>query len=208
MSERRFGGKRKEVRRRWTGRLVLALIVLTAWTAGLVQFAKDLPKSVEDVSTRTNAIVVLTGGSQRLSVGFTLMANGMADRLFISGVYRGVEVKQLLDIAERSKEGASWKIEIGDADDTIGNAEETADWAKKAGIQSLRLVTAAYHMPRSLLELRHRLPKTTIIPHPVFTENVKIDSWWTWPGTARLIISEYTKYLLAKLRQVLTDLAV
>jgi len=206
MAERRFGMKRHGGQGRWGRRLLILLILVIIWIIGLFRFANDLPQTVEDVSTHSDAIVVLTGGSQRLSAGFNLMAVGMADRLFISGVYRGVEVKQLLENAERSGEGADWRIEIGDAVDTIGNAIETAVWAQRENIKSLRLVTSAYHMPRSLLEFRYRLPDTPIIPHPVFPENVKIGQWWAWPGTARLIMSEYTKYLIAKLRHQLTDL--
>jgi len=206
MLERKYGAKRQERKSRWTGRLLLVFILAIVWTIGLVQFSRNLPNNIEDESSHTDAIVVLTGGSQRLSVGFSLMAEGMADRLFISGVYRGVEVKQLLKNAQQSDEAHHWRIDIGDAVDTIGNAAETAVWAQREKVKSLRLVTAAYHMPRSLLEFRYHLPNVAIIPHPVFPKNVKIDKWWAWPGTARLIMSEYTKYLIAKLRHQLNDL--
>ena len=76
------------------------------------------------------------------------------------------------------------------------------------GFRSLRLVTANYHMPRSLLQFRHALPDATIIAHPVFPDHVKQDSWWQWPGTARLIIGEYNKFLVAwTLRQATTLLS-
>jgi uncharacterized SAM-binding protein YcdF (DUF218 family) len=71
---------------------------------------------------------------------------------------------------------------------------------REQGLRSLRLVTAAYHMPRSLLEFHRVLPGTEIVPHPVFPEHVKQRSWWRWPGSASLFASEYSKYLVALAR--------
>ena len=68
------------------------------------------------------------------------------------------------------------------------------------GYSSLRLVTAAYHMPRSLLEFSSAMPGMRIEPHPVFPEHVKQEYWWAWPGTMALMVSEYNKYLVASLR--------
>ena len=67
-------------------------------------------------------------------------------------------------------------------------------------MHSIRLVTAAYHMRRSLLELHAAMPGVRIVPHAVFPVTVKSD-WWRWPGTARLIAREYTKFVVAWARQ-------
>ena len=61
-------------------------------------------------------------------------------------------------------------------------------------------MTASYHMPRSLLEFTHRMPEVKVVPHAVFPEGFKRDHWWTWPGTTRLIVNEYTKMIAAWLR--------
>ena len=66
----------------------------------------------------------------------------------------------------------------------------------------MRLVTAAYHMPRSLIEFRNTMPDVQIITHPVFPSQVKLDAWWRWPGTAGLIFVEYSKYLVARIRHL------
>src|SRR3546814_20820963 len=71
---------------------------------------------------------------------------------------------------------------------------------KEQGFDSLRLVTATYHMPRSLLEFHRTMPNIEIVPHPVFTENFKRDDWWRWPGSTALLLPEYTKYLVAQVR--------
>ena len=67
---------------------------------------------------------------------------------------------------------------------------------------SLRLVTAAYHMRRSILEFRRAMPGATIIAHPVFPDAFKRDQWWRWPGTVHLLATEYTKYLAAETRRL------
>lgn len=182
--------------------LLLPLVAAgAAWLAGLGWFAGQIPREIADGAARTEAIVVLTGGSERLSTGLDLLAAGLAGKLFVSGVYRGIEVAELLKLQRRSPHDMECCIEIGyQADDTQGNASETAHWMAARGFSSLRLVTAHYHMPRSLLEFRHALPRALIVPHPVFPVAVMQNRWWTWPGTARLIVGEYHKYLLAQVR--------
>jgi uncharacterized SAM-binding protein YcdF (DUF218 family) len=65
---------------------------------------------------------------------------------------------------------------------------------------SLRLVTANYHMPRSLLLFHANLPDINIIPHPVSPESVHLSEWWKHPGTVDLLAMEYDKYLFAYFR--------
>ncbi len=195
--------QRQMKRRGFATGLVAALVVLgAAWAGGLVWFAGIIPDSVADHATRTDAIVVLTGGQGRLDSGLQLLAEDRAERLFVSGVYRGIDVKTLLGMFRRTPDGIENRVGIGDAVNTAGNAAETGEWVRRHGLTSIRLVTASYHMPRSLLEFHHALPEVTIIPHPVFSENVKQKEWWAWPGTATLIAREYSKYLLVRLKYV------
>ncbi len=181
-----------------------AVLFLGIWLVGLLWFAKTLPVSVATPARATDAIVVLTGGSGRVHQGLELLAQRRAKKLFISGVYRGVEVQELLGVSQQSPADLDCCIALGyEADSTRGNARETADWIREQGLSSLRLVTAAYHMPRSLLEFRRAMPGIEIVPHPVFPEHVKQRDWWRWPGSASLIISEYNKYLVALARGAL-----
>ncbi len=177
---------------------VLGAALVSAWVAGLFVFADSIPRHPQQSREKTDAIVVLTGGTLRLEQGLSLLSQNMAKKLFVSGVHRGVDVQQLIDRSRRSPEMIDCCIVLGyAADHTAGNATETAEWMSKQGYKSLRLVTASYHMPRSLIEFRYAMPKVQIIPNPVFPENVKVDEWWRWPGTATLIVGEYNKYLVA-----------
>lgn len=181
--------------------LVAVLVALAAaWIVGLFWFVAQIPVAVDDESSRTDAIVVLTGGQGRLSEGLDLLRRGLSDRLFVSGVYRGVDVKTLLQASADPTEGLESRIGIGDAVNTIGNAAETAAWAAENDVRSLRLVTGSYHMPRSVLEFANAMPDVVIVPHPVFSGNVKIDHWWAWPGTTMLVAGEFTKYIAARVR--------
>ena len=144
--------------------------------------------------------MVLTGGTGRLDTGLQLLEEGLAQQLFVSGVARNVDVSTLLRVAQRKPDELACCISVGyQADDTAGNARETAIWVGAKGFKSIRLVTASYHMPRSLVEFRRALPDLTILPHPVYPPQFKRDQWWLWPGTAALLSSEFNKYVLARL---------
>ena len=181
-------------------RLIMAATVIVVtigvWLGGIFAFVALIPLTKLNVDTKTDAIVVLTGGSGRLKAGLTLLSSARAEKLLVSGVYRGVDVQTLLDISRHDPEGLACCIVLGyAAGSTAGNADETAAWLAAENYKSVRLVTASYHMPRSLLEFRHAMPGMTIIPHPVFPPRFKRQQWWRWPGTARLILAEFHKYI-------------
>lgn len=175
-------------------------VLVVAWLVGLIRFAGTIPDAPADMSERGQAVVVLTGGSGRLDEGLRLLSEGKAEKLFVSGVYQGVDVRTLLALSKRRGGNLEKRVAIGAATNTKGNASETAAWIRSQGYSSLRLVTGSYHMPRSLLEFSFVMPDVKIIPHPVFPERVKVESWWRWPGTASLIAGEYNKVLLAWIR--------
>ena len=183
-----------------TGVALLAIL----WLGGLFWFASVIPTAIAEPERATDAIVVLTGGSGRLKAGFDLLAQGKGKKLFVSGVYHGVEVDELLRLARVAPKPLECCVALGyAADSTYGNAVETARWMAAEGYKSLRLVTSAYHMPRSLLEFRRAMPGIEIVPNPVFAERVK-HRWWLWPGTGNLVIGEYDKYLFALVRDAVS----
>ena len=176
--------------------------VIVLLVVSLLNFVDQIPAASTIDNEKTDAIVVLTGGSNRLDEGLTLLADNKAKKLFVSGVYRGVDVKRLLSLSRRSQNNLLCCIEVGHAAvSTEGNAAETKQWLEQEGYTSLRLVTASYHMPRSLQEFRHHMPGIRGIPHAVFPEQFKRNQWWRWPGTANLILTEYAKYLMYSVRQ-------
>jgi uncharacterized SAM-binding protein YcdF (DUF218 family) len=83
------------------------------------------------------------------------------------------------------------------AEDTRGNAQETADWARAHNFHRLILVTARYHMPRSLQEFSAEMPGVQLMPYPVEQESIDLANWWEHPRTIFLLHREYAKYLVS-----------
>jgi uncharacterized SAM-binding protein YcdF (DUF218 family) len=188
-------------RRRRSRSVALLLALLILWLGGFAWFASRIPAEIGDADSETDAIVVLTGGSLRVQSGLALLAAGKAKKLFVSGVYHSTDVAALLKVSRQSPEHVACCIVLGyEADNTQGNAVETAQWMRQEGFGSLRLVTANYHMPRSLLEFSRVMPETRIVANPVFPDRVRQERWWASPATATLVLAEYHKYLLSLVR--------
>lgn len=171
--------------------LKLSFVVLLAWCVGLLWFINSIPSQVDDKTTITDGIVALTGGSSRVPTALKLLKEKKAKKLLITGVGEGINFKNLgiNTVNERN-------ITLGYiAKDTRQNAQEAAIWTQLEEFNSIRIVTANYHIPRSTLEFKKTMPDITIIPHPVFPKTVKVKGWWHFPGSAKLIISEYNKFL-------------
>ncbi len=181
--------------------LILILVTFGFWSSGLIWFVSEIPTESQSDLSRTDAIVVLTGGAERLNEGLKLMdRNKLARRLFISGVARGVDIKTLLKVARHKPNDLNCCISIGyQADNTAGNAKETAKWMQANQFGSYRLITANYHMPRSLREFKAVLPDFNLIPHPVFPSVFKSDSWKTDFFALQIVVTEYNKFLFSQL---------
>ncbi|HVJ52979.1 MAG TPA: YdcF family protein [Aliidongia sp.] len=193
---------------RSTGRAMLAgLVILAALLlGGLAWFIHNLDQPGPDPDRVTDAIIVLTGGSLRIESGFALLAEGKAKKLFISGVHPGVDTAEMLRLDRSAPKWVECCVVLGHtADNTVGNAIESAEWLRRENYHSIRLVTASYHMPRALLEFRRVLPADiAIVIHPVFPEAVRnggVGPSWTRPG--RVVVVEYLKYLGALIRPLL-----
>jgi uncharacterized SAM-binding protein YcdF (DUF218 family) len=179
------------------------------WGAGLLYFLGNIPSKVADIESYTDAIVILTGGSERLNTGLRLLVQKKAEWVFVSGVHPSVDVERLLQLTGRPENSLQHRVEAGHgAKDTRGNAEETATWMREHGFRSLRLVTSSYHMPRSLMEFREVLPEVQVVSHPVFSDHAKQASWWLRPRTVALIVGEYNKYLFAYFRHQWNALSI
>lgn len=197
-------------RRRHAWRIA-AIVVLAggfALVAGFAAFVSAILKADAPLpAAGADAVVVLTGGAGRVVEGIDLLAAGRARKLFVSGVDRGVDVPALLAAARRAPTGIECCIALGyGADDTAGNAAETARWMAAEGFSSLLLVTTDWHIPRSLIEFRRAMPKATIVPRPVSSPTVHVADWWRWPGSTRLLAEEYVKVLAALFRAWLAPL--
>jgi uncharacterized SAM-binding protein YcdF (DUF218 family) len=92
-------------------------------------------------------------------------------------------------------------VDLGHAAvNTTGNAIETKRWVTDQGFRSVIVVTSNYHMPRTMAELRRSMPDVALVPFPVVTDKMRSEAWWSSPPTAKLLFSEYLKYIVAQVR--------
>lgn len=184
------------------------LIGAIAFVVGFWNFAENVRIPAEEPE-RADAIVALTGGSlERLSTGVRLLEERKGARLLISGVNRIVTDEELLDAALNvDPQLAECCIDLGrGAEDTLGNAAETAAWARERNYTRLILVTDDYHMPRSHAELSLALPEVEIIPYPVRTRWTDPVLWRSDLAAASRIGGEYVKYLVIRGREAVLSL--
>jgi uncharacterized SAM-binding protein YcdF (DUF218 family) len=187
---------------------VLAAIV-AAGGIGFVVFASCLRDTEARPARQADGIVVLTGGSSRVSDAMELLAAGYGKRLLISGVHPASTAS---DISRSVQESQAWFNCCVDLDrsavSTRSNASETRRWVHERGFKSLIVVTSNYHMPRAIVELSHAMPDISLIPYAVVGDKWREEPWWTGGMTFRLVLSEYAKYLAAELRVHLAELGL
>jgi uncharacterized SAM-binding protein YcdF (DUF218 family) len=191
--------ERSSRRRRWLiGGLAAAVGIAALGLAGFVYFSRLINEEPDLPIQAADAIVVLTGGEARIPEAIKLLARGKGRRLLISGVNPITTRKELASLMPNSQGLFRCCVDVDYvARDTIGNATETRNWVDKRGFKSLIVVTASYHMPRSLAELRRALPDTRFIPYPVKPGNLHTEDWWTHTPTLRFLAKEYIKFLPA-----------
>ncbi|MBX3504138.1 MAG: YdcF family protein [Parvibaculum sp.] len=180
-------------------RMVVGIAALLAviYAAGFFIFTATLERTPPSEVPVADGIVALTGGPDRISVAYRLLEQGKGTRLLITGVNPDVTVASLKKIVPGEAVKFDCCIDIGYmAANTVGNAAETAEWVREQRYRSIILVTSTYHLPRARLELGRAMPGVEITPYPVFQDTLHLDGWWAYPGTTRLLISEYTKFLL------------
>lgn len=160
-----FEKKKKSVVRR---ALTVPFYLVIAWALGFGLFWFRLPVPQTHVDIQADAVVVLTGGPGRLEAGVQLLAQKRAGKMLVSGVHRDVVSRELsaLTGAEHALFDCCVTLDY-EASNTLENAVETAKWTAANNIQSLILVTADYHVQRSVVLFRKSMPDMTVIPFPV-----------------------------------------
>lgn len=170
------------------------VLLVSCWVIGFIIFASVAIATKYHPIEKAEAIVVLTGGNDRIKEAIRLLQEGNAPRLFISGVHESVTGYHLLkEISPEWQE----KIELGyRAKTTHMNAIETAEWVTKNNIKSIILVTSFYHIPRSLLEIKEFITDLKITPYAVFPKSFDENTDWIHTRYAWQLFLEYHKFLV------------
>lgn len=176
-------------------------VALAGFIAGFIAFAIGATTVHEASARKADAIVVVTGGEDRIAVALGLLRHGGGQRLLISGVNPRTSASAIRDQTGEDRRLFECCVDIGrEASDTVGNAEEARDWAAPRNYRSLVVVTSAYHMPRTLAEFARAMPDVEFVAHPVYSRNVREHVWWQSPATLRLLAGEYAKFVAAAAR--------
>jgi uncharacterized SAM-binding protein YcdF (DUF218 family) len=172
------------------------LLFFAALLGGFLKFvsmvsAPVLPSPVP----QADGIVVWTGrGGGRLEAATQLLQDGHGERLLISGVNAQNSREDIRDLLGLSEELDSCCVDLDyAAEDTIGNARETAAWSKALGYEHILLVTSAYHMPRAKVEIRGAVGPIRITPYPV--KSTDHAAWWKDRKQFDRYAQEYGKLL-------------
>jgi len=191
---------------RWIGFLTMAAGVVGALllAGGFFWFAAQVPSEETTLERGADGIVVLTGAATRIPDAIELLAAQRGKRLLITGVYRDTSKREIARVTPLYSRYFACCIDLDrSALNTFGNALETKRWAREHNFNSLIVVTSSWHMPRAMAELEHQLPDVTLVSYPVVSDRVKADPWWSNVDTARVYVSEYFKYLFARIRMAL-----
>jgi uncharacterized SAM-binding protein YcdF (DUF218 family) len=196
-------------RRIYAAAVAVMAIAFAVAAVGFVAFLSQVRGVETTPKGRADGIVVLTGGSSRVSDAMELLAAGYGKRLLISGVH---PTSGASDISRSLPESQSFFNCCVDLDysaiNTRSNAAQTRRWAHERGFKSLIVVTSNYHMPRAIVELSHAMPNVSLIPFAVVGDKWREEPWWTSSGTLRLLLYEYVKYVAAVMRVHLEALGI
>jgi uncharacterized SAM-binding protein YcdF (DUF218 family) len=180
---------------------MMGLAVAAAGMVGFLAFLRQLPLTEVKPSHDADGIVVLTGGSSRVSDAMELLSVGYGKRLLISGVHPTNGASDIQRSLPESQPLLGCCVDLDrSAVNTRSNAVETRRWVRERGFHSLIVVTSNYHMPRAIVELSHAMPDIALIPFPVVGDKWNDEPWWTSGAAMRLLLLEYAKYVAAEVR--------
>lgn len=179
--------------------LGLAILGLVVLAGGFLAFVAVVEQAERPSLDGVDGIVAMTGGSQRVGDAIDLLAAGHGRRLLISGVNERTTRDEIVRLNPAQEHWITCCVDLDyRARNTIGNAIETRRWMRRHHFDTVAVVTSSYHMPRTLVELRHALRDgETLIPYPVVSDGLDLGRWWADPAVTRLLGAEYLKFLVA-----------
>ena len=174
-----------------------------------MQYLHEISGPSYKSTSSADGIVILTGTPARLKVGFELLKSGAAKRVLISGVNNRVSREDLRIAMGESDAIMKCCVDLGRlARDTVGNAYETSLWAAEHNFKDLLVVTSAYHMPRSLVEMKRQMPKKNLYAFSPKSDALELEKWWKKPALVYVLVTEFNKFIISLCRARLEILAM
>jgi uncharacterized SAM-binding protein YcdF (DUF218 family) len=151
--------------------LAILMIAALIWGVGLATFASRVEMSTPAPEPEVaDAVVALTGGSSaRLEEAMKLLERGRGRRLLISGVDPAATPRRHShrDAAPTTASSTAASTSARQAEDTIGNARETAEWARPTASRKLIIAPRTSTGPRSLSNWAV-MPEAELLPQLFF----------------------------------------
>ena len=164
-----------------------SLLVLL-YALGFILFGVTLGRPAK-AGVKTDAVVVITGGTGRIEHAMKVLEDRKAKRVLIAGADPLVTKKDLVDRFDANARLVRCCVDLGsESVDTRSNAEEAQRWLSRRKFRSVRLVTNDWHMRRAGYEFSRSLNGRYEVVH---------DAGRTEPKFGTLF-AEYNKYLLRR----------
>lgn len=186
-------------------------IVIVILTVGFLFYQSRIPHrligeylSPSDNLTKADAIVVVSGSSERITHGVELYKNGLSSKLILSGAAEdGKSSNALAMKIEAEKQGVPDEAFLLEekATNTYENAKFTQELINKKGYKNIILVTSPFHQ-RRVSETFQTVFKNSGVKFqnsPAEESAWKAGSWWTKEPEASLTRSEIIKLFWSKL---------
>ena len=176
-------------------------LAFSVWLIGFAIFCVYAFSLQSESNKPKDAVVVLTGGSNRIGTAIDVFKKHHAKYMLISGVNKKVTKEKLLNgLSETEQE----KITLGyEAENTVGNAQEINNWIQDKDVSSILLITSFYHMPRSIFEIGRKNPALKIAPWPVFPTEFDQSVEWIKTRYAWQLLLEYHKFIFVQFKSLI-----
>lgn len=185
--------------------IAVVSVVLLLFGLGYYLSPNDLARCGEKPSqqpgcVKADAIIAVSGGDTNARTGeaIKLYQNGWADTLIFSGAALDKtgpsNAEAMRQIALSSGVPDEAIIVEEESETTHENAAETRALLLERDLETIILVTSAYHQRRAGLEFKDRMGGViTVLNHPVATDNQWSPMWWATPIGWWLTVGELFK---------------
>jgi uncharacterized SAM-binding protein YcdF (DUF218 family) len=164
-------------------------LFLLLYALGFVFFAFTLGRPAK-AETRTDALVVLTGGPGRIEHGIKLLSVRRAKRMLIAGADPSVTKGDIIRRIGGRERLIDCCVDLGsESVDTRSNAEEAERWLTRRGYKTVRVVTNDYHMRRTRYEFTRTLGGRFDVVYDAVRTEVRFPT----------LFGEYNDYVLRRL---------